>query len=145
VRGPLTERIAAAIRVADGDHSLGAAKLADKIVELVPELGVANEIASQRITNHLRWGVKSIEGKHWTYRGWMPTLMEEVGEVAREMQGEDVPRLRAECVDVMGVAWMLIDSIDEDTPIEHQHEPWQIQPSTDGMYCTACGRKTSDE
>lgn len=138
--GILTERIAAAIRVADGDHKLGAAALAEQIVWLVPELGVADEIASQRLRNHEHWGVKSIEGREWTYRGWLSTLVEEVGEVAREMQGEDPAPVRAEAIDVAGVALMLIDTIDAENT-GHEHEPWQIQASTDGMYCTACGSR----
>lgn len=71
------------------------------------------QIASQRARNHERWGDKSIESKSPRYSGWLPTLVEEVGEVAVEIQTwDDEEAVRSELIDVAAVALMWIDAID---------------------------------
>lgn len=72
------------------------------------------EVEQQRIRNHAKWGDLSIENRPPDYSGWLPTLGEEFGEVCRALTLEqgDPARLRAELIDLLGVAWMWIDSID---------------------------------
>lgn len=77
-------------------------------------MSVDREIAEQRARNHVRFGADSIENRPPDYAGWLPTLVEEVGEVARALTLEqgDRSRLRAELVDAAAVCLMWIDSID---------------------------------
>jgi NTP pyrophosphatase (non-canonical NTP hydrolase) len=78
-------------------------------------MSVIDEIADQRSRNHARWGELSIEHRPADYRGWLPTLGEEYGEVCRaETLEGDRTRLRAELVDVAAVALMWIDAIDRE-------------------------------
>jgi NTP pyrophosphatase (non-canonical NTP hydrolase) len=78
------------------------------------ETDVGREIAEQRARNHVRFGAESIEDRPPDYAGWLPTLVEEVGEVGRALTLEqgDRLRLRAELVDTAAVCLMWIDSLD---------------------------------
>jgi NTP pyrophosphatase (non-canonical NTP hydrolase) len=77
---------------------------------------IAVKIAEQRARKHAYWGPASIENRPPDYAGWLPTLVEEVGEVARALTWEegDRARLRAELIDSAAVCLMWIDSIDRD-------------------------------
>lgn len=88
------------------------------------------EIRQQRERNHVKWGDRSIEARPPGYRGWLPTLGEEFGEVCRAQTLEegDIGRLRAELIDLAAVALMWIDSIDRAAEV---HKPF----NDDGVTC----------
>lgn len=109
------ENVDAILRSRDDDALVRVGDIAVAL-DVDGRVGVAQEVAEQRRRHHLRWGTQSIEGRPWGYYGWLPTLVEEVGEVARAMQEGRVEKVRAESLDVLAVCWMLIDAIDGEIP-----------------------------
>lgn len=97
---------------------------------------IETEVREQRERNHRKWGVESIENRPPEYAGWLPTLVEEVGEMARAMQEGDLRQLRAESIDALAVCWMLVDAIDKWCPFE--------APPGGGYVCYRCGREFTE-
>lgn len=89
-------------------------------------LEIADRIQGERIAAHAKHGgspVGSLEMKHWRDPAWLPVIVEELGEAAREINDLALGkhselwarmRLRGELIQVaaMVVAWLA--SLDED-------------------------------
>lgn len=71
------------------------------------------DVLCERLSQHWEWGEQSLSGPEW-----LAVLMEEVGEVAREVLRQrvvgdgDFCRLRSELVQVAAVAVQWVEALD---------------------------------